>query len=374
MNAAPQITIPADLLPADGRFGSGPSKIRPAQLESLVARGTDVLGTSHRQAPVRDLVGQVRDGLAHLLDLPDGYEVVLGVGGASAFWDIATFGLIEQRSAHLVLGEFSSKFAAATTAAPFLDEPAVLKTPPGTVQTLSAVAGADAYAWPQNETSTGAVVPVRRVAGADPNSLMLIDATSAAAGIEVDLAETDVYYFAPQKGFASDGGLWLATFSPAALERAMRIAADRWIPAFFDLPTAIENSRKNQTVNTPAVATLALMADQIDWILSQGGLAWAAQRTAASSGHLYDWAGRSQFATPFVAEPAHRSPVVGTIDLDEQIDATAVTAALRANGVVDLEPYRKLGRNQLRIGMYPAVEPDDVLALTACIDYVVAHL
>lgn len=368
------LRIPTELLPRDGRFGSGPSKVRPAQLESLSRIGRTVLGTSHRQAPVKDLVGQVRRGVAELFGLPDGYEVVLGVGGASAFWDIATFGLIEERAQHLVFGEFSAKFAAATRRAPFLDEPHLVDAQPGSVATLSARVEVDTYAWPHNETSTGAMAPVQRVQGADPDALMLVDATSGAAGLPVDLTETDVYYFAPQKGFASDGGLWLATFSPAAIERALRLSDKRWIPAFFDLRPAIENSRKDQTVNTPAVATLALMADQLRWLESLGGLEGAVRRTTDSSNRLYSWAEKSSYATPFVAEPRHRSLVVGTIDLDESIDSTAVTAALRANGVVDLEPYRSLGRNQLRIGMYPAVDPDDIEALTRCVDLVVEQL
>lgn len=371
---APQITLPTELLPADGRFGSGPSKIRRDQVEGLLQHTHPVLGTSHRQAPVKALVGEIRERLATLFDLPDGYEVVLGVGGASAFWDIATFGLVSSRAQHLVLGEFSSKFATATRRAPFLADPEVVAVEPGTVGPLHATPGIDAYAWPQNETSTGAAVPVERVEGADPGALMLVDATSAAGGMPVDLEETDVYYFAPQKGFASDGGLWLATFSPAALERAERIAGQRWIPAFFDLPAAINNSRKNQTLNTPAVATLVLMVEQLRWLQDHGGLPWAAARTAESASRLYSWADASEHASPFVADAQYRSPVVGTIDFDDAVDAAAVAAVLRANGVVDLEPYRKLGRNQLRVGMYPAVEPDDVAALTACIDVVVDRL
>lgn len=370
--SAPEIRIPADLLPADGRFGSGPSKIRPDQVSALAALGTTVLGTSHRQAPVKNLVGEIRSGLGHLLRLPDGYEIVLGLGGASAFWDIAAFGLVERRAQHLVMGEFSRKFANATTAAPFLEDPDVIQAEPGTVPAAVEREDIDTYAWPHNETSTGAMLPVRRVGSED--ALVLVDATSGAGGLPVNLAETDVYYFAPQKGFASDGGLWLAAFSPDAIERAQRIAETRYVPAFFDLPTAIDNSRKDQTVNTPAVATLALMADQVRWMNEHGGLDWTVARTTDSSSRLYEWAESTNYATPFVADPAHRSLVVGTIDLDDTIDATAVTAALRANGVVDLEPYRKLGRNQLRVGMYPAVDPDDISALTRCIDFVVGRL
>lgn len=371
--STPDLRIPTDLLPRDGRFGSGPSKIRPEQVAHLADLSSTVLGTSHRQEPVKRLVREVRTGLAELFQLPDGYEIVLGLGGASAFWDIAAFGLVEQRAQHLVLGEFSRKFANATTAAPFLDDPDVVDAEPGTVPTAAAREGIDAYAWPHNETSTGAMLEVRRPAGAD-DALVLIDATSGAGGLPVDITETDVYYFAPQKGFASDGGLWLAAFSPAAIERAYRLTENRYVPAFFDLTAAIDNSRKDQTLNTPAVATLALMADQVRWLNGHGGLDWAVERTSASSGRLYEWAESASYATPFVTDPAHRSLVVGTIDFDESIDATAVTTALRANGVVDLEPYRKLGRNQIRVGMYPAVDPDDVSALTACIDHIVQRL
>lgn len=372
--SAPDIRIPADLLPKDGRFGSGPSKIRPEQVARLADLGGTVLGTSHRQAPVKSLVREIRSGLAELLSLPEGYEIVLGLGGASAFWDIATFGLVEQRAQHLVLGEFSRKFATATARAPFLGEPDVVEAAPGTVPDSVARDGIDAYAWPHNETSTGAMLDVRRVPGAADDALVLIDATSGAGGLPVDIAETDVYYFAPQKGFASDGGLWLAAFSPAAIDRAYRIAENRYVPAFFDLPSAIENSRKDQTLNTPAVATLALMADQLRWLHELGGLDGAVRRTTDSSSRLYSWAESASYAAPFVPDPGDRSLVVGTIDVDESIDATAVTAALRVNGIVDLEPYRKLGRNQVRVGMYPAVDPDDVSALTACVDHVVSRL
>ena len=370
------VKIPADLLPVDGRFGAGPSKVLPARLDALAATGRSLMGTSHRQAPVRDLVGRVRSGLDDFFGVPDGYEVVIGNGGATAFWDVATYGLIERRSQHLTFGEFTAKFATAAKAAPWLDDPSVIASPPGTRSTAVAEAGIDVYAWAHNETSTAVMAPVVRPAGTTADeALVLIDATSGAGGLPVDLTETDVYYFAPQKSFASDGGLWIAVMSPAALERAARIAAsDRHVPAFFDLPTAIDNSLKNQTYNTPSVATLFLMAEQLDWMNGLGGLAGMVERTTASSDALYGWAERTPYAHPYVAEPADRSLVIGTINFDDTVDAEAVAAALRANGVVDTEPYRKLGQNQLRIGMYPAVDPSDVEALTACIDHVVAHL
>ncbi|NYD43365.1 phosphoserine transaminase [Nocardioides panaciterrulae] len=370
------LEIPADLRPADGRFGAGPSKIQTSHLDALAATGTRLMGTSHRQAPVRGLVGRVREGLADLFDLPAGYEVVLGNGGSTAFWDVATFGLIRARSQHLSFGEFTSKFAKAAAAAPWLGDPTVIAAEPGSLPAAVAEEGVDAYAWAHNETSTAVMAPVARPAGTSAaDALVLIDATSGAGGLPVDLAETDVYYFAPQKCFASDGGLWLATFSPAALDRAAEIAASgRHVPAFFDLPTAIDNSRKNQTYNTPAVATLFLMAEQLDWMNASGGLAGMVERTTASSDILYGWAEKTAYTTPYVADPGHRSLVIGTIDFDDAVDADAVAAHLRANGIVDTEPYRKLGRNQLRIAMYPAVDPADVEALTACIDYVVERL
>lgn len=369
------LRIPGDLKPADGRFGAGPSKIQPSHLQALAATGTSLMGTSHRQAPVRELVGRVRTGLAELFTLPDGYEVVLGNGGATAFWDVATFGLIERKSQHLSFGEFSAKFATAVANAPWLDDPTVIRSEPGSRPEPVAEAGADAYAWAHNETSTAVMAPVVRPAGADAGSLVLIDATSGAGGLPVDLTETDVYYFAPQKSFASDGGLFVATFSPAAIERAERIAASgRHIPAFFDLKTAIDNSRLNQTYNTPAVATLFLMAEQLDWMNSQGGLKGMVERTTQSSETLYGWAERSAYAFPYVTDPGHRSLVIGTIDFQDDVDATRIAQVLRANGIVDTEPYRKLGRNQLRIAMYPAVDPADVAALTSCIDWVVERL
>ncbi len=371
----PQIRIPADLLPADGRFGAGPSKIRPAQVEALAATGRDLLGTSHRQQPVRAQVGRLRAGLRELFSLPDGYEVVLGNGGATEFWDIATFGLIATKSQHLSFGEFSSKFAAAAKAAPFLDDPSVVKSDPGTHPLPVAEAGVDLYALTHNETSTGVAMPIARVEGADAGALVAVDATSGAGGLPVDASQFDAYYFSPQKSFASDGGLWLALMSPAALERVAAVkATGRWVPASYDLTIAVDNSRLDQTYNTPAVATLFLMAEQVDWINGQGGLDWAVGRTRTSSEVLYGWADNSPVASPFVQDPAMRSQVIGTIDFDESVDAGAVAAMLRANGVVDTEPYRKLGRNQLRVAMFPAIEPSDVEALTACIDHVVEAL
>ncbi|WP_328465127.1 phosphoserine transaminase [Streptomyces sp. NBC_00448] len=369
------IEIPADIKPADGRFGSGPSKVRTQALDALAATGTSLLGTSHRQAPVKNLVGQVRDGVRALFSLPEGYEVVLGNGGSTAFWDVATHGLISAKSQHLSFGEFSSKFAKASLQAPWLADPSVVKSEPGTHPEPVAEAGVDVYALTHNETSTGVAAPIRRVAGADDGALVVVDATSGAGGLPVDITETDVYYFAPQKSFAADGGLWLAVFSPAALERAASIGeSGRHIPAFFDLPTAIDNSLKNQTYNTPALSTLFLLKEQLEWINGQGGLEWAVKRTADSSSRLYGWAEKASYATPFVTDPAQRSQVVGTIDFEDGIDAAAVAKVLRANGIVDTEPYRKLGRNQLRIAMFPAVEPSDVEALTACVDYVIGQL
>jgi len=365
--------IPAELKPADGRFGCGPSKVRPEALAALAERA-ELMGTSHRQAPVRDVVRRVRSGLAELLSLPDGYEIALGNGGTTAFWESAAAWLVRERSLHLTYGEFSQKFAKTTAAAPFLGDPILVEADPGDAPDPTADPAADALAWAQNETSTGVMVDVRRPEGAG-EALVLIDATSGAGGLPVDVSQTDAYYFAPQKCFGADGGIWLAALSPAAIARVERLdgAADRWQPAFLSLQTAIENSRKEQTYNTPALATLLLLADQVDWMLAGGGLDWCVQRTAGSSGRLYGWAEASEFATPFVADPAKRSLVVGTIDFDDSVDAAAVAAALRANGIVDTEPYRKLGRNQLRVGMFPAVDPDDVRALTACIDFVVEH-
>lgn len=369
------IQIPADLLPADGRFGAGPSKIQTSHLDALAATGSSLMGTSHRQAPVKDTVGRVREGLAALFDLPEGYQVVLGNGGATAFWDIATFGLIRRRSQHLSFGEFSSKFAKAAQQAPWLEEPTVISSEPGSRPDPVAEEGVDAYAWAHNETSTAVMAPVVRPEGAADDALVLVDATSGAGGLPVDLDQVDAYYFAPQKCFASDGGLWIALMSPRALARVEEIAAtDRFVPAFFDLPTAIDNSAKNQTYNTPSVATLFLMAEQLDWMNSQGGLAGMVERTTASSDALYGWAEKTSYTTPYVTDPAHRSLVIGTVDFDEAIDAAAVAKVLRANGVVDTEPYRKLGRNQLRVAMYPAIDPTDVEKLTGCIDYVVESL
>ena len=369
------ISIPAELLPSDGRFGCGPSKVRPEALQALVTDGAAIMGTSHRQSPVKGLVREIREGLTQLFDLPDGYEVVLGNGGTTAFWDAALIGLIRQRSAHGTYGEFSAKFASGVAEAPFLDAPVIAKADPGSLALPTGEAGVDAYAWAHNETSTGVMAPIVRPEGADDGSLVLIDATSGAGGLPVDIAETDVYYFAPQKSFAADGGLWLAVMSPAALARVAEIkASGRWIPGFLDLSIAVDNSSKDQTYNTPAVATLFLLADQIRWLNSLGGLSGAVDRTRESSGRLYGWAEKSEYATPFVSDPAHRSLVVGTIDFADSIDAAEIAKVLRAHGVVDTEPYRKLGRNQLRIGMFPAVDPDDVTALTACIDHVVERL
>jgi phosphoserine aminotransferase len=368
------IIIPSELKPVDGRFGCGPSKIRPEALAALSASGNSILGTSHRQKPVKNVVKRVREGLTSLFNLPEGYEVVLGNGGSTAFWDIATFGLIEERSQHLVFGEFSSKFAAAAKEAPFLGEPTVIKSEPGSHPVAVQEAGIDVYALTHNETSTGVAMPILRPAGTD-GALVLVDATSAAGGLMVDAKEFDTYYFAPQKSFASDGGLWIAIMSPAAIARAEKIkASGRWVPAFFDLGIAIENSRLDQTYNTPALVTLMLLAEQIEWMNANGGLSFAAGRSTNSSDILYSWAEKTSYTTPFVTDAAMRSKVVGTINFDDAIDATKIAAALRENGIVDTEPYRKLGKNQLRIGMFPAVDPSDVEALTKCIDHVVAAL
>ncbi|HEY7255100.1 MAG TPA: phosphoserine transaminase [Solirubrobacterales bacterium] len=366
--------IPTGLKPADGRFGCGPSKVRPEALARLAERA-DLMGTSHRQAPVRDLVGSVREGLAELFGLPDGYEVALGNGGTTAFWDTAVAWLVRERALHLAYGEFSQKFARETAAAPFLADPILVEAEPGDAPEPVADPAADAIAWAHNETSTGVMVEVRRPSGAG-EALVLIDGTSGAGGLPLDPAEADAYYFAPQKAFGADGGLWLVLLSPAAIARAGELdgAVGRWQPAFLSLPTAIENSRKNQTYNTPALATLLLLADQVEWMLAEGGLEWCVARSTASSTALYGWAEASELATPFVADRARRSLVVGTIDFDDAVDAAALAATLRENGIVDVEPYRKLGRNQLRIGMFPTVDPADVEALTACIDWVIANV
>ena len=370
-----EIRIPPAMLPSDGRFGSGPSKVRPEALAGLAATGRSYLGTSHRQPNVRAVVGRIRTGLAELFSLPDGYEVVLGLGGSTIFWEVAAFSLIERRSQHAVLGEFSAKFAAVTAGAPFLDTPSLRPAEAGFAPVLEGEAGIDAYCLPHNETSTGVMLPVQRVAGADEGALLLVDATSGAGGLRVDVGQADAYYFAPQKGFGSDGGLWFALLSPEALDRLGSVrASGRWLPPTLDLTTAVENSRLDQTLNTPALTTLWLMADQVEWMLEHGGLPWCVGRTTASSSALYGWAERSPVATPFVADPAVRSLVVGTIDFLADVDASALAAVLRANGVLDTEPYRKLGRNQLRVGMFPAVDPADVQALTDCIDYVVEQL
>ncbi len=360
-------------MPVDGRFGCGPSKIRPEQLSALASSGGQYLGTSHRQAPVKSLVRRVTGGLSELFALPDGYRVVLGNGGTTAFWDVAAFGLVRGKSQHLSFGEFSGKFAKAVAGAPWLAEPSIISSPPGSHPWPHAEEGVDVYALTHNETSTGVAMPIERVGGAE--ALVLVDATSGAGGLPVRAAAFDVYYFAPQKCFASDGGLWIALMSPAALARVDEIAASgRYVPEFFSLPIAIDNSAKDQTYNTPAVATLLLLAEQVEWMLAEGGLAWGTARTGDSSGRLYTWAEKKPYTTPFVADPAQRSQVVGTIDFDSEVDAAALAAVLRANGIVDTEPYRKLGRNQLRIGMFPAIDPADVEALTTCIDYVVERL
>jgi phosphoserine aminotransferase len=366
--AATTVQIPDDLKPADGRFGCGPSKVRPEQLQSLATKGAEVMGTSHRQKPVKQVVARVRHGLRELFGVPDDYEVALGNGGTTCFWDAAAFGLVRERALHLSYGEFSNKFAKVTQGAPFLADPIVVDAAPGDAPLPISDPSCDVVAWAHNETSTGVMVPVHRVG----DGLVLIDATSGAGGLPVDVSEADVYYFAPQKSFAAEGGLWLALLSPAARERIAEIdASSRWIPDFLSLATALDNSGKDQTYNTPAVATLWLLAEQLDWMNNNGGLEWCVQRTTQSSSILYGWAEGAAFAEPFVKDQAKRSLVVGTIDFDESVDAAQVAATLRANGIVDTEPYRKLGRNQLRIGLFPAIEPDDVLLLTKCIDYVV---
>jgi phosphoserine aminotransferase len=369
------ITIPQDLLPSDGRFGCGPSKVRIEQITAISDAATSIMGTSHRQAPVKNLVGSVRSGLTELFGLPDGWEIVLGNGGSTVFWDAATFGLIESRSQHLVFGEFSSKFADASAAAPHLGEPSVISTDPGDHPTAVAEDGVDLYALTHNETSTGVAMTLTRPDGIADDALVAVDATSAAGGLSWNPSEVDVYYFAPQKSFASDGGLWIAACSPTATDRIERIAAsDRWRPAALDLGIALSNSRLNQTYNTPALATLIMLNAQIEWMLSNGGANWVADRVATSAATMYGWADAHTLATPFVTDPAKRSHVVATIDLDHSIEATAVSAALRANGVVDTDSYRKLGRNQLRVGMFPAIDPADIERLTRCIDYVMEQL
>ena len=377
MTAAPipDITIPADLLPADGRFGSGPSKVRVENVERLAANARSWMGTSHRQKPVKDVVGRVRAGMAELVSLPDGYEVLLGNGGSTAFWDALTFGAIEQTSQHVTFGEFSAKFASAVAAAPFLGEPEVISSAPGTHPEAAGRPGIDAYALIQNETSTGVMMDLRRPEGSDPGSLVLVDATSAAGGLRFDPLQTDIYYFAPQKCFAGDGGLWLALVSPAAIERIERISASgRWIPQSIDLKLALDNSRADQTLNTPALGTLFMLAEQLDWMNGSGGLEFTASRCDRSSDTLYGWADSHALATPFVEKPDERSHVVATIDFADSVDALQLAAILRVNGIVDTEPYRKLGRNQLRIAMYPAIDPEDVAALTQCIDHVLERL
>lgn len=373
MNAVPDITIPTDLLPADGRFNSGPTKVRPEALDALRERATDYMGTSHRQLPVQLVVAELRNGIAELLRAPDGYEILLGNGGSTGFWDCATFGLIEQRSHHLSFGEFSSKFAKGVAAAPHLDAPSISESEPGTHPPLDPADGVDAYCYPHNETSTGVQVAPVRPEG--DGQLMMLDATSAAGGLMFDANATDVYYFAPQKALASDGGLWIAMVSPAAVERIERIAAsDRWVPPSLDLKIALDNSRKDQTYNTPALATVFLTAHTVNWFNDNGGLSWSAGRSAKSADILYGWADASDVASPFVQVEEQRSKVVATIDFDDAIDADVLVEVLRRNGILDTQGYRKLGRNQLRIGLFPAVDPADVEALTQCIDHVVAAL
>jgi len=372
------LTAITSLLPADGRFGSGPSKIRPEHLQKLVDTGVIYLGTSHRQLPVKSVVGRVRGGLRTLFSLPEDYEVLLGNGGTTAFWDAAVFGLIDAQSQHLAFGEFSSKFAAGVKAAPHLKDPEVIESPVGTHPHPVADPAIDFYALTHNETSTGVAMDVRRPRssdGAPAEGLVAVDATSAAGGLRVDPAEFDVYYFAPQKCFGADGGLWAACCSPAAVARIERIAGSgRWIPPFLDLKTALDNSRLDQTYNTPGLATLHLLADQLEWMLEHGGLEWAASRCDRSAEILYTWAERSGFARPFVQTPNDRSHVNATIDFVDDVDAAGIAKVLRRNGVVDTEPYRKLGRNQLRIAMFPAIDPEDVAALCACITHVVGAL
>jgi phosphoserine aminotransferase len=369
-----ELKIPESLKPRDGRFGCGPSKIRPEALAHLAGSGSSILGTSHRQKPVKNVVAQVRRGLTSLFNLPDGYEVVLGNGGSTAFWDIATFGLIEKKSQHLSFGEFSSKFASAAKEAPFLDDPSIIKSEPGTHPLPVVEVGIDTYALTHNETSTGVAMTIKRPADT-AGALVLVDATSAAGGLVVDAHEFDTYYFAPQKSFASDGGLWLALMSPAAIARVTKIKeSGRWVPAFFDLNIAIENSRLDQTYNTPAVTTLMLLAEQIEWMNVNGGMKFAAGRSAKSAEIIYGWAEKTSYTTPFVADPSMRSKVVATINFDESLDALEIAKTLRANGIVDTEPYRKLGKNQLRIGMFPSVDPDDIAALTKCIEFIVENI
>ncbi|WP_326566522.1 phosphoserine transaminase [Amycolatopsis rhabdoformis] len=374
MTDAAQLSIPEDLKPADGRFGCGPSKVRDEQLAKLAESGRTYLGTSHRQKPVKSLVGRVRAGLSELFSLPEGYEVILGNGGTTAFWDAAAFGLVRERAQHFTYGEFSSKFASVTNKAPFLGDSIIVKAEPGSAPDIAYEAGADLVGWAHNETSTGVAVPVRRPEGSG-DALVAIDATSGAGGLPVKAEDFDVYYFAPQKSFASDGGLWIALASPAAVERIGELGnGDRWIPEFLSLTTALDNSRKDQTYNTPAVATLFLLADQIEWMNGQGGLDWTTARTKDSSSRLYEWAEKTSYTTPFVKDAELRSQVVGTVDFSDEVDAAAVAKVLRANGIVDTEPYRKLGRNQLRVGLFPAIDPEDITKLTQSIEYVVERL
>ncbi len=365
------IVIPDELKPRDGRFGCGPSRVRPEQIESLAIDAPLYMGTSHRQPTVKSVVGHIREGLSTLFSLPDGYEVVLGNGGSTCFWDAATFGLIKERSQHLVFGEFSSKFAKAAKLAPHIGDPEVIESAYGSHPDPILNIDIDAYCLTHNETSTGVAMDIARPGGRS-EAFVLVDATSAAGGLRVDASEFDVYYFAPQKCFASDGGLWIALMSPAAVDRIENMT--RWTPAFLDLKIALENSRLDQTYNTPALATLHMLANQIDWMLSGGGLEWSASRCDRSAEIIYSWAESSGYARPYVENPAHRSHVVATIDFVDSVDAAEVAKTLRANGIVDTEPYRKLGRNQLRVGMFPSVDPEEVASLCSSIGYVVGAL
>jgi len=373
MTATPEIQIPQEILPADGRFGSGPSKVRPEAVTALADMSRSQLGTSHRQKPVKSLVADLQKGLRQMFGLPDNYEVILGNGGTTVFWDALTFGMIQQKSQHLSFGEFSSKFAAAAAAAPFLDEPQVITSETGTHPQAESADDIDFYALTHNETSTGVMMDIFRPRGAA--GIVAVDATSGAGGLRVDPSQYDCYYFAPQKGLASDGGLWFAIMSPAGVQRVEQIKnSGRWMPASIDISIALENSRLNQTYNTPALATIFLAFHQVNWINENGGLDWAAGRSERSSEILYGWAERSDYATPYVAKPDERSRVTGVIDLDPRVDANTLCTVLRQNGIVDIDGYRKLGRNQIRIAMFPAIDSSDIEALTNCIDHVAGKI
>ena len=365
--------IPSARLPSGPRFGCGPSRIRREVVASLSEPGS-VMGTSPRQPPVRHVVAAIREELSTLYDLPAEYEVALGNGGATLFWDMATVSLVEKCAATGVYGEFTKKFSSVLQGAPFLADPAVFQAPPGELALPQALGEIDAYAWAHNETSTGVVAPIRRPDEIDENSLVLVDATSAVGGVAADVAQTDAYYFSPQKNLSSDGGLWLAILSPAAIERSERLTTSaRWVPQMLDLSVAVKNSRADQTLNTPALATLVMLEAQCRWLLDKGGMTWAASRTASTSGILYRWAEDNPLTTPFVTDPALRSPVVVTIDIDKSVDATQLCARARENGILDIEPYRKLGRNQIRVATFSSIEPGDIEALTACLDWLLEH-